>query len=137
MIGSVRPTGPHAPKIRRKYDYGQKKEDTGDLKPDNSADAPEGAQKAAYATGNATAGLNGLPGGPGSCLALDGRRRIRLNLRRGLLLDLRWGLLPRGGSCRRRQPLAGHLAGDAQSRAKNPSNFLWSHSVYDGSSDAG
>jgi len=35
------------------------------------------------------------------------------------------------------KPLAHHAAANAQPRSKNPSNGLWSHSVYDGSSDAG
>jgi hypothetical protein len=36
-----------------------------------------------------------------------------------------------------RQLLARHAPGNTQSRAKDPPNDLWSHSVYDGSSDAG
>jgi hypothetical protein len=55
----------------------------------------------------------------------------------GLSLGLKWSL-PRGsGFCRSRKSLASHLAGNAQSRTKNAANKLSSHTVYDGSSDAG
>jgi hypothetical protein len=35
------------------------------------------------------------------------------------------------------EALARHLAGDAKPGAEDAANGLWSHSVYDGSSDAG
>jgi hypothetical protein len=123
VIGTVGPTGPHAPKVWGKDDYRQQKEDSGYLEPDNAAHAAEGAQKAAHAARNAAAGLpDRLPGSPasnvGSC--------DRLCLRRAGC-----------GLCAARQVLACNAARNAQSNAQGAAYSLRSHSVYDGSSDAG
>jgi hypothetical protein len=126
MLGAMSPTGPHAPEVWSKDDYRQKEKNAHDLEPDDAANAPEGAQKATDATRHASAGLDGgLPGGlhPNCCV----RKR----------LGLRLGLLRGGGLCRGRQALASHAAGNAQSCAKDAADCLWSHSIYDGSSDVG
>jgi hypothetical protein len=101
------------PKRWRKDDYGQKEEDAGDLEPEDSADAAKGAEKAADAAGDASAGPGSrlpdrLNGGPGA----SGVMRSGCGCLRGL-----------------RQALPDHAAGDAQSRAKKPANRLRSHSV--------
>lgn len=126
MVGAMSPTGPQAPEIRSKDDYRQKEENTCDFKPNFAANAPEGAQKATDTTRHASAGLDGgLPGGP------------RPNRSVGKRLGLRLGRLRDGGLCRGRQALASHAAGNAQSRTQDAANCLWSHSIYDGSSDVG
>lgn len=129
MIGAMRPTRPHAPQIRAKDDHRQEEEDAGNLEPDNAAHAPEGTEKAAHATGNASAGLSsGLPCGLYAIRCICNGLRVWLGL---------GGSLPHGsGFDRSRQPLASHLAGDAQSCAKDTANKLSSHTVYDGSSEA-
>jgi hypothetical protein len=126
VVGAVGPTGSHAPKIRSKDNYRQKEKDARDFEPDNAANAPEGAQKAADATGHPSAGLAaGLPGRPGpNC-----RVRKRLGMRLGLLCGC--------GFCRGRHALASHAARNTQSRAKDAADCLWSHSIYDGSSEVG
>jgi hypothetical protein len=126
VVGAVRPTGSHAPEVWSKDNHRQKEKDARDFEPDNAANAPEGAQKATDATRHASAGLDGgLPGG------LDPNCRVRKRL--GLML----GLLRGCGLCRGRQALASHAAGNTQSRAKDAADCLWSHSIYDGSSDVG
>jgi len=130
MIGPVRPTCPHTPQIRAKDDYRQKEENAGNFEPDDAADAPEGTEKTAYAADNASTCLSGGP----PC-GFDSIRCVSngLGLSRGLI-----GSLPRGsGFCGSRKPFARHFAGNAQSRTKNTANKLSSHTVYDGSSDAG
>ena len=130
MIGPVRPTGPHSPQIRAKDDYRQKEEHAGNFEPNDAANPTEGAEETANATGNATAGPDsGLSG------SLDAIRCVCNGL--GLSLGLISSLPRRGGFCRSRQALPRHLAGNPQSRAKNAANKLSSHTVYDGSSDAG
>lgn len=126
MVGAVGPAGPHAPKVWRKDDHRQKEEDARDFEPQDAAHAPEGAQKAAYATRHASAGLGVGTFRRLSC-RLDPRCRARIRL----------GLLRGGGLCRGRQALASYAAGNTQSCAKDAADCLWSHSVYDGSSDAG
>jgi hypothetical protein len=130
MIWALRPTRTHAPQIRAKDDYRQKEENAGNFEPDDAANAPEGTEKAAHSAGNASAGSSGsLPCGSKAA------RCIHNGL--GLRLGLKWSLLRRSVLCSGRKPLACHLASDAQPRAKDPANKLSSHTVYDGSSDAG
>jgi len=108
MIGSLRPTCPHAPQVWRKDDDRQQEKDAGDFKPKDAAQALEGAKEAADAASDASAGLNRSPGrlngsrDPGS--RARNRWRLRLDLRRSVR---------RGWSLNRgRQPFTGHLAGD-------------------------
>lgn len=136
VFGPVSPTSPHAPKVRGKHNYRQQEEHPGDFKPQDAAHAPERTKKSAQTASDASAGLNGFSGRLSRLLAQYSRVHSRLGLRRDLLLGLRWCLCD-GGLCRGRQPFAGHLSGDAQPRAQHPANDLCSHSVYDGSSDAG
>jgi hypothetical protein len=133
MIGPMSPTGPHAPEIWRKNDDRQKEKDTGNFKPQNSPHAPERTKKAPHSARDASACLGGIPGRLGNRLASNCRVCSRLRLGPDLLRDRGRGDGLHGG----RKPLACHLAGDAQSRAKDAANHLCSHSVYDGSSDAG
>jgi hypothetical protein len=127
MIGPLRPTGPHAPKVWSKYDYRQKKEDAGDFKPQDAAHTLEGAQKAANAASDTPTGLSDFSGRLRRHLGPGCRIRGRLGL----------GLGSRSRFHRSFEALARHLAGDAKSGAEDTPNGLWSHSVYDGSSDAG
>ncbi len=134
VIGAVSPTGSHAPEIGGKHNYGQEKEYARNFKPQHAAHPPEWTQKAADAARDASAGL-----GSGSCSRLypiDGARN-RLGLKRGLGLRPRLGVFGGSGLSCGCQPFAGHLPGDAQSGAEDAANDLWSHSVYDGSSDPG
>ena len=129
MIGSMRPTGPHAPEIGRKDDNRQQKKDAGDFKPQYPAYAHEGAEKSTETAGDSTAGLS--DGGPGlpAAICCAGNR---------LGLGLGWsGSVARGGGLgSSRKPLAGHFACDPESASQDASNELSSHSIYDGSSDA-
>jgi len=133
MIGSLRPTCPHAPQVWRKDDDRQQEKDAGDFKPKDAANALEGTKKAAHAASDASAGLNSSSGRLNGCWNPWGRAR---NWRR---LRLRWiRSLRRGRSLNRgRQPLARHFAGDAQPCTQDAAKDLCSHSVYDGSSDPG
>jgi len=126
MIGTVGPVRPHAPEIRGKHQNRQKEENARHFKPQDATHALKRLQESAYAAGDSAAGLSGnAPGGLFRILD-PGRRTRRL-----LLLAGHRGLR------RTRQLLARHAPGNTQSRAKDPPNDLWSHSVYDGSSDAG
>ncbi len=126
MIGTVGPVCPHAPEIRGKHENRQKEEDARHFKPQDAAHALKRLQESAYAAGNSAARLRGnAPGGLFRILD-PGRRTCRL-----LLLPSHCGLR------RARQLLARHPPGNTQSRTQDPPNDLWSHSVYDGSSDAG
>ena len=113
MVRAGEPTGADAPKGRGKDDHGQGEEDAGDLKPDDSADAAERAQKPANATSDSTAGLTcGSPG----CAGLSGGDRGCLRLGRG------------GGSfCSCRGLLAGNAAGDAESGADDTADGVRFH----------
>jgi hypothetical protein len=124
MIGPVRPTGPHPPKVWRKDDDRQKEEDAGDFEPQDAAYSPEGAQKATHAASDTAAALNGSSPHRLSC-------RLAPNCR------VRNRLCCRGGLCAAHNLLAYHAADDTQPCSKYPANDLWSHYVYDGSSDAG
>ena len=126
MIGTVCPARPHPPEIRAKHCNGQKKEDARHFKPQNAADPPEWPQKAAHTAGDSATDLNRSAAG-GLCRILHFDHRIRS------LLMLRGH---RGLRCAR-QLLACHSSGDAHPGPKHASDNQWSHSVYDGSSDAG
>ncbi len=126
MIGTVGPVCSHAPEIRGKHQHRQKEEDARHFKPEDATHALKRLQETANAAGDSAARLSG--NAPGGLLRiLDSGRRTR----RLLLLPGHRGL------GRARQLLARHAPGNAQSRTKDPPNDLWSHSVYDGSSDAG
>lgn len=129
MIRPVGPAGSHAPKVWSEDDDGQKEEDACNLKPQNAAHTPKGTQKASDAASNAPAGLGG--GSPRRLYAIDGARNHL-----GSRLDTRLALL-RGAGGRAGKPFTGHAPRNAESGAKDAANGLWSHTVYDGSSDAG
>ena len=134
VIGAVRPTGPHAPEIRRKNDHRQQEEDACHFEPNDAAHASEGSKKAAHAACHASTRFHGCSRGVlRSRLNANCRICNRLSLRYVLRLVLRrHRRFHRSG-----HSLAHHFAGDAQPGAKDASNDLRSHSVYDGSSDAG
>jgi hypothetical protein len=127
VIGAVSPTGSHAPQVWGKHNDRQKEEDAGNFEPQNAADPAKGAQKAAHAAGDSSLpGLaRGLPDSFSSMLLGVACGRLGLERLRG------------GGLRGSRQPLARHLAGNAQSRTENAAYSLRSHTIYDGSSDAG
>ncbi len=134
VVGPVSPTGPHTPKGWTKYDYGQKEEYTGNFKPQNAADAAKGAQKTSHASRDTSAGPHRvLLDRPSGRLCLIDSARYRL----GGGLSPRLDLLPGRGVGRACQPLAGYAPRNPQSGTQHASNDLWSHTVYDGSSDAG
>lgn len=114
MVGTVRPTCSHAPKIRGKGNHRQKKECPRHLKPQNPAYPAEWAKKAPHAARDISRSLVGrLVGIP--------HRSLHLRAGRADGSDARLGL----GGLRRRiahQPLARHFAGNAQSRAQYPPN---------------
>jgi len=56
MVGAVGPTGSCAPERGDEDHYRQEEEDPRHLQPQNAADPPEGAQKAAYATNDSPGG---------------------------------------------------------------------------------
>jgi hypothetical protein len=123
VIGTVRPTRTHAPKVWGKSDYRQKEEGPGDFKPHDAADAAKRAKEASYP-----------PGNTGACLAADPPCRLRGRA------DTNWriynGLRGRRGALAGRQPLRHDAARDAYADAQSASNRLWSHPIYDGSSDS-
>lgn len=123
----IRPGGPvHAsvPKHWSKDDYGQEKKHARDFKPDYSADAAEGAQKAADTLDDAPACT---AGGLGCCPY------------EGAGICLRSGCLDGLCACRRaRRPLKRPHESTARKASANPEDTAYSlrsHSVYDGISD--
>jgi len=129
MIWAMLPTGAGVPHGGRKDDDRQHEEDAGDLKPEDAADAAEGVQKAADATGHAPRGFSGGVPGFAACGArIDMRIDMRICRRMSSLLRRR---------CRMR--LAGKMPacdapGYAESNAQGAPDGLRFHSVYDGSS---
>jgi hypothetical protein len=123
VIGTVRPVRPHAPKVWGESDYGQKEECPGDLKPYDTADAAKRAEEAPHPSGYAGARL---PADPPCSL----RRRADLNWR------IYNGLRGNRGALAGRQSLPHDTARDAYADAQGSSNRLWSHPIYDGSSDS-
>lgn len=100
MFGAMEVAGPYAPKVRSEDYNGQEKEDTGDFEPQDTTDAAKGPEKAAHATGNASAGLTGGSAGR----SVLGRRDRRSLADRGA----------GGRGCTGCHALAGDATGDAQ-----------------------
>ena len=121
MIGALEEAGPHAPQVGCKNDDGQEEEDSGDLKPDDAADAAEGTQKPAHAPGDTTASLAGHSACSAGLLGVDGDGTAR----RGAGSGLRAG----------RHVLAGDATGNTQPYAQDATDGLRFHFEYDGSSD--
>lgn len=126
VIRPMCPTGSHAPQIWRKHDDRQKEEDSGDLKPHDAANTAKGFEKAAHATGHSATGLG--HGSPRSTARGSGVNLIVYRVLRGT----GWSGVHTGG-----KPLAYDTACNPRTDSQSPANSLWSHSVYDGSSDAG
>jgi hypothetical protein len=126
VIGSVGPTRTHSPKIWRKSDDGEKEEDPGNFEPNDSTNSAKGTQEAAHTAGYASAGLGcGTPRRP--TRAPSTNLCVYSGLRRA----------PSSGLRASREPLSHDSSGDAHSDSQGPADGLWSHSVYDGNSDAG
>jgi hypothetical protein len=126
VIRSVDPTGAHAPKIWRKNDDGEKEEEPCNFEPDDSANASKGAQEPTHAADNRSAGL--------VCHSAGNSPRIaRTNFR--VYSGLRRINGSRTGA--RGESLSGNTSGDSYSDSQGPADGLWSHPIYDGSSDAG
>jgi hypothetical protein len=126
VIRAVGPTRAHAPEIWRKSDDGEKEEDPGNFEPNDSTNAAKGTQKAAHTAGDASARLDcGVP--RRSTRVPSTNLRVYNGLRRSPSSGLRAG----------REPLSHDSSGDAYSDSEGPADGLWSHSVYDGNSDAG
>jgi len=122
VIGTLCPTLFVYPERADKDEREEEEEDAGDLEPEDSANAPEGAQKAADAAGDAAAGLNSRAGN----ILADGA---------GWKTGALW--LGHGGLRAARDALARDAAGNTHASAQDAAEFLWFHSVYDGSSDPG
>ena len=124
VIRTMGPAHPHAPKTGSERDYWQKKESARDLEPQNASDSAKWPQESAEATSDACAGLtsqaNSLP------------RILRMNSR----VDN--GLRPgrRSGVRIFCKPLSHHATRDTYADSQDASNRLWSHPIYDGSSDS-
>jgi len=124
VIGAAEPTGPDAPQGGGKDDCGQEEEDSGNFKPEDSANATEGAQECADAAGYAASGMAGdLAGGAG--LGGDVNRGLG-----GVLGGGRGGSLGAGGDA-----LACDATGNAEADAERSTDDFRFHSVYDGNSD--
>jgi hypothetical protein len=111
VVGSGGVTGAHAPCHLAKDQHKEQEENACDFQKNDSADAAEGLQKAAYAA------LRTAPHASGSLLRRTGYGRCGG---------------PAGYSGRLRgggNPLAGHASGYAHSNAKNLADFLRSHPV--------
>jgi len=126
VVRSMDPTRAHAPKIWRKCDDGEKEEDPGNFEPNDSTHAPKGAQEPTHTAGNTSAGL--------VCYAADRSTRIpNTNLRvYSGLRRIHGGRLRAG-----RESLSNNTSGDSYSDSQGTADGLWSHPIYDGSSDAG
>jgi len=124
MIRPALPARAHPPQVRCKHNHRQQKEDACDLKPQNSAHAPEGPQKPAHATRHATGRFaHHLPG------RLPRALRVRTGIGRRLT-----GLAGSRSLRARGHLLAGHFPGNSQSCTQNPANTLRFHLDYHGSS---
>ena len=126
VIRAVGPTRAHAPKVRRKSDDGEKEENSGDFEPNDSADAAKGSQEPTDTTGDASAGLVCDPADRPTYVP-SMNLRVYSGLRR-----MHSGRLLAG-----RESLADNSSGDAYSDSQGTADGLWSHPIYDGSSDAG
>ena len=113
MIGTVQVAGPDAPQGGGKDDDGQEEEDAHNFKPQNAANAAEGAQEPAHAPGNAAAGLSGRLTGGMAVRGCAGIRLMRGRTRRCL-----------GAGA---YPLAHNAPGDAQSDAQYPADRVRFH----------
>lgn len=129
MVWAVRPACSHAPQVRGKDDHRQEEEDARHLEPDDAADAPKRPQEPADALGDGFSRRN------------NGASRSRSGILNGIRGWSRLsGDLPLGRRCglpRASQLLPRHAPRDAQPDTQGSPNGLWSHSVYDGSSDPG
>ncbi len=126
VIRSVEPTRAHAPKIWRKCDDREQEEDPGNFEPNDSTNASKGSQEPTHTSGNTSAGL--------VCHAADHSTRISSTNPR-VYSGLRWidgGRLRAG-----RESLSNNTSGDSYSDSQGTADGLWSHPIYDGSSDAG
>lgn len=124
VIRTMSPTRPHAPEIGRERDHREEKESAGNLQPQDASYAPKRAQKTAQAAGHASTGL--------SACADRLPRLLRMNS--STHNGLRAG--GRSGIRTFRKPLTHHSAGNPHADSQDASDRLWSHPIYDGSSDS-
>jgi hypothetical protein len=114
MIGSLLPARPRAPEYGTEYQHRQKKEDSGNLKPDLAAHIPKGPQKPAHAPRNPA---RRLPRNPRARCYVGGcRLSLCIDLGRGCCLVLAHDALAR------------HPSRDPQADAQYPSDGFRSHS---------
>jgi hypothetical protein len=124
MIWAVGPTKAGSPEGGSKDHHRQQEEDAGDLKPDDSAYAAEGAQEAANPTSNATRSLAcGLTSGADSGKRFSGDLSSR-------------GWRVASGLGAGSYALAGDAPRDANSYANSATNGLRFHFEFDGNSAA-
>ena len=121
MIGSMRPAGLGVPDRGTKNEYGQKKEDARNFKPQLAADATERPQETTHAASQAARSQAGsaarLPSNGGPIHTLNGRRTPRrLGADACALLGAP------------RQPLPGHAPCNTHADPQYPADGLRFHS---------
>jgi hypothetical protein len=118
VVRTVRPIHSHLPNEAAEYDHKEKKENTHNFKPDDSADTLKGAQESANPAGDAPCSLAG---------DLSSRTALRsAGTRIGGLGNRSWpacGSLRAGGYA-----LPGNAAGNAKTDPKSATNGLGLHS---------
>jgi hypothetical protein len=123
VVGAAKPTGANAPKRRGKNQHRQQEEDARDFKPQDAANAAEGAQKAANSACKSSAGP------------------ARSSARSAGFFGGKDRLPGRGGTgrclCPSGYPFAGNASGNSEPDAQHTPYGLRFHPDYDGSSDAG
>jgi hypothetical protein len=132
VIRPVGPARPHAPKVWGERNYWQQEKRPGNLQPQDAADAAKGPEKSAHSPRDGRAALRVYSGRRlPRVIDMDSGRAKNSTIDRSLRPG-RSGTLRPG-----RQPLSHHAARDAYADSENASNSLWSHPIYDGSSDSG
>lgn len=124
VIRTMGPTRTHAPEIGSEGNHGQEKEGARNLEPQDAPDAAERPQKTADAPGHIRAGLRARA---------DRLPRV-LHMNSSVDSGLRAG--GRSGIRTFGKPFTHHATGDSHADSQDPSNRLWSHPIYDGSSDS-
>lgn len=129
MVGAMRPAHAGFPNRGTEDYHRQKEEHPNNLKPDNSANAPEWPQKSTNATSNS---LGSLSGDYSSGMALRSAGGPSLWLSASGLNGNGWFI---GGSFGAgRYTLAGNAAGDSKADSNSTTDGLRFHSQFDGNS---
>jgi hypothetical protein len=125
MVSCVGVAHARSPERRGKDDHRQKKENAGDLKPEDAAHATKRPKESRDTLTHAVPSLS-CNAACGLCAGPALHDRCRLNCRRLRSACGRW--------CLCRDALTRNSTGDSHSYAQNPANVSRFHTVYDGSS---